>query len=236
MRLSAPIFRLKRRARLLSRAKEIPLHTALNQIAREEGFRSWSHLAAYGSDLRPAREILAQLAPGDLVLLGSRPGHGKLILALELIVEATKGGRRGFLFSLEDTEAAASTRLQSLGADPRTITSLTLDTSDDICADYVIRKLSAVRGNAVVVIDYLQLLDQRRRNPELADQIRTLMSFAGASGSIIVVISQINRSFELRAKPVPELSDVRLPNPLDLTLFTKSCFLHEGEIHFQAVV
>lgn len=236
MRLSAPIFRLKRRARLLSRAKEIPLHTALNHIAKEEGFRSWSHLAACGSDVRPAREILAHLAPGDLVLLGARPGHGKTLLALELIVEATKGGRRGFLFSLEDTEATASSRLQSLGADPRTITSLTLDTSDDICADYVIRKLSAVRGNAVVVIDYLQLLDQRRRNPELADQIRTLKSFAGASGSIIVVISQIDRSFELRAKLVPELSDVRLPNPLDLTLFTKSCFLHEGEIHFQAVV
>ena len=235
MRLSAPIFHLKRRARLLSRAKEIPLHTALNHIAKEEGFRSWSHLAACRSDVAPSTRNPGAPRSGDLVLLGARPGHGKTLLALELIVEATKGGRRGFILprgyrshSLKPTAVA--------GADPRTITSLTLDTSDDICADYVIRKLSAVRGNAVVVIDYLQLLDQRRRNPELADQIRTLKSFAGASGSIIVVISQIDRSFELRAKLVPEFSDVRLPNPLDLTLFTKSCFLHEGEIHFQAVV
>lgn len=236
MKLTAPIFRLRRRAKLLARAEEIPLHKALDQVARGEGFRSWSHLAASQSDLRPAREILAQLAPGDLVLLGARPGHGKTLLALELVIEATRRGRRGFLFTLEDTEAAALSRLRSLGVDPNTITSFTLDTSDDICADHVIRRLSEAPGDAVAVIDYLQLLDQRRRNPEIADQIRTLKAFAGASGSIIVVISQIDRSFELRARPVPELSDVRLPNPLDLTLFTKSCFLHEGEIRFQAVV
>src|SRR5262249_51982441 len=135
-----------------------------------------------------------------------------------------------------DTEAAVSSRLQSLGANAKAIASLTLDASDDICADHVIRKLSAVPGKAVAVIDYLQLLDQKRRNPELADQIRALKYFARAAGSIIVVISQIDRSFELQAKPVPELTDVRLPNPLDLTLFTKSCFLHEGQIRIQAVV
>jgi G:T-mismatch repair DNA endonuclease (very short patch repair protein) len=68
-----------------------------------------------------------------------------------------------------------------------------------------------------------------------AEQISALRSFAAASGSIIVVISQIDRAFKLSAKRLPELPDVRLPNPLDLMLFTKSCFLHDGQIRLQAV-
>ncbi len=35
-------------------------------------------------------------------------------------------------------------------------------------------------------------------------------------------------------KPCPDLGDVRLPNPLDLKLFDKSCFLNNGQIQFQA--
>lgn len=80
MKLSAPIFRLKRQAKLRAREAHIPLHQALDQLARDEGFRSWSHLAASISDHRPAADILSQLSPGDLVLLGARPGHGKTVL------------------------------------------------------------------------------------------------------------------------------------------------------------
>ncbi len=36
-------------------------------------------------------------------------------------------------------------------------------------------------------------------------------------------------------KALPELKDVRLPNPIDLTLFTKACFLNDGEVRFQQV-
>jgi replicative DNA helicase len=233
MMLSAPIFRLKRRAKLLARAEGIPLHRALDKVAGEEGFRSWSHLAA--SSDHPAGTILSQLDAGDLVLLGARPGHGKTILGLELVIEATRRGQRGFFFTLDFNESDGLGHLRSLGADPKTIDAITLDASDDICADHVIRRLSEAPRRVVAVIDYLQLLDQRRQNPELAEQIRALKVYAGASGSIIVVISQIDRSFELRAKRLPELSDVRLPNPLDLTLFTKSCFLHEGRISVGAV-
>ena len=235
MMLSAPIFRLKRQARLLARERQIPIHQALDQVARREGFRTWSHLAASATLHRPARGILSQLNPGDLVLLGARPGHGKTLLGLGLLVEAARSGRRGFFFTLDYNEGDVLSRLRALGVDPNTITSFTLDTSDDICADHVIRRLSEAPGDTVAVIDYLQLLDQRRRNPDIADQIRALKIFASASGSIIVAISQIDCSFDLRAKPLPELSDVRLPNPLDLTLFDKTCFLHEGEVRLSAV-
>ncbi len=239
MRLSAPIFRLKRQARLLGRDAGIPLHAALDRIAKREGFRSWSHLAASIPRHRPGSEILSRLTPGDLVLLGARPGHGKTVLGLELAVEATKSGRKGFLFTLELIENDILKIIRSLDVEPGTIDgSFTLDTSDDICAAHIITRIEAASAKAVpavAVVDYLQLLDQKRRNPEPADQIRAMKTYAAESGAIIVAISQINRSFDPMAKQFPDLSDVRLPNALDLTLFTKTCFLHDGEICLDAV-
>jgi hypothetical protein len=32
----------------------------------------------------------------------------------------------------------------------------------------------------------------------------------------------------------PDASDVRLPDPLDLTLFGRTCFLSQGRMHFAA--
>ena len=57
MNLSAPIHQLKRKARLLSRAERIPLHAALDRIAVEEGYRSWSLLAAKQPGMTSVRAL-----------------------------------------------------------------------------------------------------------------------------------------------------------------------------------
>lgn len=44
MRLSGPIFLLRRRAKTLARNQAIRLHVALDRIAADEGFNGWSHL------------------------------------------------------------------------------------------------------------------------------------------------------------------------------------------------
>ena len=44
MRFSAPIFKLKRQAKLLARDRNIPLYQALDKPAVAEGYRIWSHL------------------------------------------------------------------------------------------------------------------------------------------------------------------------------------------------
>jgi len=90
MKLSAPIFHLKRQARLMARETKIPLNRALDRLARGEGFQSWSHLSASLACETPAGRILEQLDPSDLVLLGARPGHGKTLLGLDLVTEAAK--------------------------------------------------------------------------------------------------------------------------------------------------
>lgn len=236
MKLSAPIYHLKRKAKLLSRAENIPLHEALDRIAFQEGYNGWSLLAAKLSASRPAGKLFAQLKPGDLVLVGARPGQGKTLMSLELAMEAMKSGCRAVFFTLEYTEKEVLDRFQAIGAEYAQFDGLfEFDCSDAISADYIMETLASAPRGTVVVVDYLQLLDQKRENPALAVQVRALKSFARDRGLIIVFISQIDRSYDPSKKPLPDARDVRLPNPLDLRLFNKTCFLNKGEVQFQAV-
>jgi replicative DNA helicase len=235
MKLSAPIYHLKRKAKLLSREENIPLHEALDCIAEQEGFIGWSLLATKLAVTAPAGKLFGRLAPGDLVLVGARPGQGKTLMSLELAVEAMKSGNRGMFFTLEYTETDVLDRFRAIGVEREDFAGLfEFDSSDDISADYIIKRLAAAPRGTLVVVDYLQLLDQKRENPELMVQVRALQSFARDRGLIFVFISQIDRSYDPLTKPCPDLKDVRLPNPLDLSLFTKTCFLNNGEVQFRA--
>jgi len=236
MRLSAPIYRLKRLAKGLSRKEKIPLNEALDRIALKEGFNSWSLLAARTSIDTPARELLAQMKPGDLVLIGARPGHGKTLMSLELIAEGIKQGHQGVFFTLEYTECDVLNSLRNIGVNLTIFDDrFEFDDSNNINSDYIMNRLELAPRGTIVVIDYLQLLDQKRENLELTLQVQALKSFARKSGLIIVIISQIDRSYDPLIKPFPEIEDVRTPNPVDLTLFNKTCFLNNGEVQINAI-
>ncbi len=235
MRLSAPVYRLKRQAKLLARQKAIPLHEALDRLAVEEGFQSWSHLASARSKPSLAATILPQLDPGDMILLGARPGHGKTLLGLELVALAATRGRTGFFFTLDFHERDVATRFSDLGVDLSSDESAVIvDTSDEVSADHIVDRLKEFDGQAVVVIDYLQLLDQKRTNPSLDRQINALRTQVKENGTVCVVISQIDRSFDLSGRSMPGMSDIRLPNPLKLSAFDKFCFMNNGEFRMAA--
>ncbi|MFD0987199.1 DNA helicase [Methyloligella solikamskensis] len=229
--LSAPIYRLKRQAKQLAREASIPLHAALDRIAQQEGYRSWSLLAASHAQAGPATRLLPKLRPGELMLLGARPGQGKTLLGLELAMEAMRQGAPSWIFSLEETEDSLAIRLRDLGLETGRYDSLlSLDCSDRITATHIVENLSTTPQRTLVVIDYLQLLDQRRETPSLEEQVRSLKRYAEQRGLIVVCLSQIDRSYDPTRKPCPDMGDVRLPNPLDLALFDKSCFLNDGKV------
>lgn len=182
---------------------------------------------------RPAAKLLAALEPGDLLLLGARPGQGKTLLGIELAATAALNGGNGFFFTLEYTNDDVQRNMRLLGLDRQaTAKSFVVDTSDEICASRIVSRLGRTEGPVIATVDYLQILDQRRSNPDLAAQVRELKAFATGTGSIIVMVSQIDRRFDTLAKPLPDIADIRLPNPIDLSLFTKSCFLHDGQLRF----
>jgi replicative DNA helicase len=237
MKLSAPIFQLKRRARLISRSSTVPLNEALDQIAREEGFARWSMLSSRVAALSLSKTVLSQLENGDLLLMAGRPGHGKTTLGLQLLLDAVRDNRKAVLFTLEFTEQQARKHVRSLEKDASGFgDAVEIVTSDEISAEYIIRHLSGSKPGTVAVIDYLQILDQQRSKPALSEQVLALGDFTRTTGVILGFISQIDRSFEPESKRLPDIGDIRLPNPVDLALFSKACFLHNGEAQLQNVV
>ncbi|TAX63227.1 DNA helicase [Rhizobium ruizarguesonis] len=236
MKLSAPIFQLKRRAKLMARNNSVPLNEALDQIARDEGFARWSLLSASISSGTLSETILSRLEHGDLLLLGGRPGHGKTKLGLQLLIDAVRDGRKALLFTLEFTDQQARKHLNSLEGDGCSdADSIQILTSDEISADYITQHLSGSEPGTIAVIDYLQLLDQQRTKPTLSEQLQTLGDFAQRNGVILGFISQIDRSFEAGDKRLPDIRDIRLPNFVDVGLFNKACFVHGGEAQLQDV-
>ncbi|AJE46755.1 DNA helicase [Celeribacter indicus] len=234
MRLSAPIYQLKRRAKLLAREGKMPLHQAQDRVAAEEGFAAWSLLASrFEAGAKGA--LLPQLADGDMLLIGARPGHGKTRLGLQLLIDAARAGRRSVFFTLEYTEAEAMERVRALadhvpGAIPEIVT------SDEISADFIVRYLSGSPQGTVAVIDYLQILDQQRKKPPLSEQMSALQAFTRDSGIVLGFISQIDRSYEPERASVPGFADLRLPNPIPSGIFSKACFLNAGEIRLQNLI
>lgn len=236
MRLSAPIYRLKRTAKLLARDADIPLNKALDRVARTQGFQSWSQLAARDATSSRGAKILSRLSPGDMVLLGARPGQGKTLLGLEIIIEAVKSGIKAHYYTLEDTEREVISRFKSIGGDINGFKGhLTIDTSDSISANYIIEQQQTAQPGEVITVDYLQLLDQNRRKPALNTQVAALKSFATQTGSIMIFIAQIDRSYDLRNNALPSLADIRLPNPINLDHFTQTCFLQDGEVQLEKI-
>lgn len=231
---SVPIYRLKRKARLLARANGIPLHAALDRVAMEEGQRAWSLLAARHPARISAAEVFASLTAGDLVLVGARPGHGKTRFSLELAIEATRSGAHSVFFTLEYTERECLKLMETISARPsRSAELLELDCSDLIDAGDIAGRLASAPRGTLAVIDYLQLLDQKRDSPPLAAQLEILSGLTWKRGLIVVCLSQIHRSYDPSTKSCPDIRDVRLPSPVNLSIFNKTCFMNDSEIRFQ---
>ncbi|MAZ15872.1 MAG: DNA helicase [Ahrensia sp.] len=235
MKLSAPIYALKREAKAFSRQQNVPLHAALDRIAVREGFSAWSLLAAKAVSKLGPRELFALLDPGDMLLLGARPGQGKTLMSLRIAAEAMKAGRHAVFFTLDYTPLEVEDRFRRIGEDPVLFGDLfACDCSEAIGDSHIIDRLAGAPRGTIAVIDYLQLLDQRRDKPELMQQVRALKAFARERGVTFIFLSQIDRSYDPVAKPCPDIEDVRLPNRLDLSLFDKTCFLHGDALRFVA--
>lgn len=226
MKLNFSISKLKQQAKSLKRSQGLTMVAALDQVAQTQGYNSWSLLHAKTAQNMPttADEILKLLNPSDLLLITARPNLGKTKLAMQVLVNALQQGRSCFFFSFEFTEIKAIAKFNEIDSRfDQHHAQIHLDFSDKISAEYIIEACrKRVNISSVIVIDYLQLLDQQRSKPPVQQQVEALKVFAKNTGCIIIFISQIDRNAE---EDKAGLQDVRLPNPLDMSLFDKSIFL-----------
>lgn len=232
MKLSAPIHELRSQAKQLKREQQISLTAAQNKVAEREGFVSWSQLVSAQKNALPNSldELSGYLNPGDLVLLGARPRLGKVRVAARLIADAAIGDApRSYLFTLAERAITIRQMIEPLLSSPDQLDrNVTVDSSENICADWIIKNLDGqnIRGS-LVVVDYLQALDERRVNPPLQQQLESLKTFAKDTQCILLFIAQLKREVDERPNTPPQSCDVRLPNPADLQLLNKHLFLYK---------
>lgn len=226
MTLSAPIYALKSQAKSLKKSTGISHAQALNTLAQKEGYATWSLLLAKNKEIFPNTysEILPLLNAGDLVLIGARPRIGKTIFMMGLAAQANTEKRAAvYIFTLveraENIRKRLSRSTKKMDADA---VICEIDCSDNIHADYIINSTEkTIQPGSFVLIDYLQVLDEKRTNPSLQEQINKLKYFAKTKRCIIILTSQIKRDIEDRPQQKPHIKDIRLPNPLDMQCFNK---------------
>jgi replicative DNA helicase len=179
--------------------------------------------------------------PGDLVVIGARPGMGKTALCLNIVSHAAvEENIPVAIFSLEMTKEQLVLRMlcSESEVDSKAVRSgyhskedyrklvnaagrlseapIYIDDSFNSILDIRAksRRLKSEHGLGLIVVDYLQLMSGSgthiSREQVISDISRSLKALAKDLSVPVIVISQLNRSCELRGeKKNPIIADLR---------------------------
>ena len=202
------------------------------------------------------------LVAGNLVIVAGRPGQGKTSFALNVAQHvAIREGRPVALFSMEMTLTELAERILAGEADVtmsdvragrlderewRRLYQVIRDTSsaplyiDDSASLTVLeiaaaaRRLKAEKGLALLVVDYLQLLDSPDRfdrdEQRVASYSRGLKRLAKELDITVMALSQLSRKPEARSNHRPLLSDLRESGAIEQDA-DQVCFLYRDEYY-----
>jgi replicative DNA helicase len=180
------------------------------------------------------------LQRSDLIILAARPSVGKTAFALSMAYNvATHAQHTVAIFSLEMSREQLVQRLIAMhtGIDVQKLRTANLHDSElqhvldamGILAEAPIyiddaaglsiaevrskaRRLQAQVGIDLIIVDYLQLMQSRRRDnrvQEVSEISRGMKSLAREINIPVIAISQLSRAVEGRTNHVPMLSDLR---------------------------
>jgi replicative DNA helicase len=208
----------------------------LESVAEHDGF-----ITGVPTDFMDFDRYTAGLQPSDLIIIAGRPSMGKTALALNIGYNAAKRTGKGIaIFSLEMSKMQLGMRLLGFAAQinaTKLRTGTLRDTDwtnlthaagllaelpifiDDTSALSVLemkarcRRLLKKNELALVIIDYLQLVQGRRsaesRQVEISEISRSLKALAKDLNVPVMAISQLNRKVEDRPNKKPQLADLR---------------------------
>ena len=182
--------------------------------------------------------VLVQLAAGDLVIVGARPGMGKTSFAMNIATNFSKSSDKAVcVFSLEMSCDQIVTRMLSSEAmvDSYSLRSgeikpddwirladaaselagcnIFVDDTSSISVADMKAKLRRVKNLGLVVVDYLQLMQSTKKTDnrvqEVSEISRGLKIMAKDLGVPIICCAQLSRGNEGRTDKKPMLSDLR---------------------------
>ena len=182
---------------------------------------------------------LLGLRPGQMVVIGARPGVGKTSYCLNLATNMARNGTTVAMFSLEMSREEIAQRLLSSRSGVkltairtariqpddwpmllnsveylRELPMIVDDTSGTTVTEIRAKARRMLRGvdNGVVIIDYMQLMSGGRgesRAAQVSEMSRGIKVMARDLGVPVIALSQLNREVEGRTSKRPQLSDLR---------------------------
>jgi len=182
--------------------------------------------------------VLVGMGPGDLILVGARPGMGKTSFTMNIASKVAMLSKKTVcVFSLEMSAEQLVSRMLSSEAliDSYAIRSgnlsgedweklarassvlseceILIDDTAGITAGGMRAKLRRVKNLGLIVIDYLQLMQSDKKNDnrvqEVAEISRNLKLLAKDLKVPIICCAQLSRGPESRTDKRPMLSDLR---------------------------
>jgi replicative DNA helicase len=210
-------------------------------------------------------DIVSGFEPGQMVVLAARPGVGKTAMAINIALHVARREGEVYLLSLEMTRREVAQRLLALEAgvdlvriraakvDPdeldrlhdalRRLSGVPLVVDDD-AATTMPKLVSRLRSRyvqqrpAMVIIDYLQLMESGRRSEsrqyEVASMSRQAKLLAREFNCPVVVVSQLSRQPRGEAPRAPRLSDLRdsgaIEQDADIVVFLHSPEHYTGQL------
>ena len=204
-----------------------------------------SEVTGLSTGFRDLDRKLTGLHPANLVIIAARPAMGKSALTANIAMNVAMSGGSVAMFSLEMAkEEVAQRMLCSLAridsmklrtgkigdaAWPRLTDAagrlydapIFVDDSPVVTVTDIrakCRRLKRQHGLALIVVDYMQLMQgssRENRQQEIAEISRSLKNLARELEVPIIAVSQLNRNLESREDKRPRLGDLRESGSLE---------------------
>jgi len=173
------------------------------------------------------------VAPGEMIIIASRPSHGKSAVALQCLDITSQQGLVGVMISEEMSHYAIGKRVIQYACDEpqerwqyqlpgvrkdlkshfkdRALVHIVQDCRSVDRAAASLKFYAKEHGAKVAVVDYAQILSSKGNNrvEQVSATSIALRQVANDTGMVVIVLCQLNRAVESREMFVPRASDLR---------------------------